>query len=375
MPPSKRARGEARSPGRATRESGIARRAAIGLAAICAALLAAEAGVRWAVEGGLVPALASFQSGDRAGSLEGPRDGLIFDAELGYRPEPQAAAANPPEGTDPAGEPSEFQATPRIVVLGDTMPRASSGDAGQPDHFVGLLRAALGGRAEMFDASVPGYTIHQKRLWLGEHVLPLNPDLVVIAGALDDNHSFLYRLDQERGLLMREQARRALLPRNAGPAGWLAESSYLALRLHFAFNHWRTPAERRFPWDFDYAVGPAWRDESWNLFADELALMKTATEQAGSGLLLVILPIAAQFDPALIDRDARYVFKPQIKALEAANSLHIAALDVVPDFQRQDGRTLFEANGFDLNPRGHVLVADALKKQILDSGVLPDGDR
>jgi len=203
----------------------------------------------------------------------------------------------------------------------------------------------------------------------------LSPELVVIAVALDDNHSFLYHLDQERGLLMPELARRALLPGNAGPAGWFVENSYLALRLRFAFNHWRTSPERRFPWDFDYALGPAWRDESWGPFADELALMKTAAEQAGSGLLLVILPIADQFDPTLIERDARYVFKPQIKAREAANSLHIAALDLVPEFQRQDGRTLFAVNGFDLNARCHVLVADALKKQIVDSGVLPNSDQ
>ena len=103
--------------------------------------------------------------------------------------------------------------------------------------------------------------------------------------------------------------------------------------------------------------------------------MKTAAEQVGSGLLLVIIPIADQFEPELIERDARYVFKPQIKALEAANSLHIATVDLVPEFQRQDGRTLFEANAIDLNARGHVLVADALKKQILDSGVLPNSDQ
>jgi lysophospholipase L1-like esterase len=339
------------------------------LAVICAAALAAEFGVRWAVEGGFGPALASFQPGDSARPFEGSRDGLIFDAELGYRPDPKAVPANLREVTDPAGEPA------RIVVLRDAVPQGLTGGSDQPERFVGLLQAALGSRAEVVDASISGYTIHQNRFWLAEQVLPLGPDLVVLAYALDDNHRFLFRLDQGRGLLMREEARRALLPADGGPAAWLAANSYLALRLHFALDDWRTPPDKRFPWDFDYAVGPAWRDESWKPFADDLALMKTATEQADAIMLLVILPIADQFDPELIERDARYVFKPQIKALEAANSLHIAALDLVPEFQRQDGRTLFEANGFDLNARGHVLVADSLKKQILDSGLLPGADR
>lgn len=353
------------------KRGGKLRRAVTGLAVLAAAVLAAEFGVRSAVEGGFGPALASFQSGNPAQPFEGSQDGLIFDAALGYRPAPKPASDNPPEVSDSERELAQPPVTPLIVVLGDTAPHSLTGGAGQPENFVALLRAALGGGAKVVEATVPGYTIHQKRLWFAEHVLPRNPDLAVVACALDDNHSFLYRLDQERGLLMREEARRALLPGNEGPAGWLAENSYLALRLHFAFNRWRTPAERRFPWDFDYAAGPAWRDESWKPFANEIALMKTAAEQAGSGLLLAILPIGGQFDPKLIERDARYVFKPQIKALEAANSLHIAALDLVPEFQRQDGRTLFEANGFELNARGHVLVADALKKTILDSGMLP----
>jgi lysophospholipase L1-like esterase len=71
----------------------------------------------------------------------------------------------------------------RILCLGDSCTRLSR--TNQP--FSVRLQAALGPNAEVFNASLPGYTSHQGLAWLNKQLLASKPDVVVVYFGWNDH--------------------------------------------------------------------------------------------------------------------------------------------------------------------------------------------
>ena len=82
-------------------------RIAVGAGSALIALIALELAVRWRVEGGFVPALASLVGASARGEIDREQSWYLPDPELGYRLNP----AMP--GIDPRGFRSEPIAVPK----------------------------------------------------------------------------------------------------------------------------------------------------------------------------------------------------------------------------------------------------------------------
>jgi len=110
---------------------------------------------------------------------------FVFDKDLFWR--------------EPAGAPDAFHANGHFVRVGDTIAAHDRrlrvlclGDScvrlSQTNRpFSVRLQEALGPRAEVFNASVPGYTTHQGLAWLNKQLLAMKPDVVVVYFGWNDH--------------------------------------------------------------------------------------------------------------------------------------------------------------------------------------------
>jgi lysophospholipase L1-like esterase len=196
-------------------------------------------------------------------------------------------------------------------------------------------------------------------LWFEIHLQPLEPDQVVLQYCLNDNHRFLHRFQPGVGILATEEGRRILLPAEGDPLAWLPRGSYLARRIRLAYNQWKS-GEAEFVWDHDIGFAAGWRDDTWQLYETEMLRIKDLVEAGHGELVILVVPLAAQFDPAALARDAVYVFKPQHKLLEISRRHNIRTLDLTPIFASRGGFKFFLPDGIHLNEQGHALAAKEL---------------
>jgi hypothetical protein len=54
---------------------------------------------------------------------------------------------------------------------------------------------------EIINASTPGYTTYQELIFFKKYILQTNPDIVILAYVLNDNHKFLHKFDAEGNML------------------------------------------------------------------------------------------------------------------------------------------------------------------------------
>lgn len=320
-------------------------------------ILAVEFGVRWNVHGGPLAALATFYSSEVAFYGQGSANGLRGDPVLGFRPDPENPGFNKLAIHDPADVPPKTPGTPRLLFLGDSITFVIDQGVPYEKGYVNLLRRRLEPDFETLNGGVPGYTTHQERLWFERELADLEPDLVVLQYCLNDNFEFLHRFDSEAGILATEEARRVFLPEEGDPLGWLPRSSYLAHRIRLAALKARGTPEGEYVWDRDIGFRAAWRDDTWALFEDELGRLKTAVEARGGKLALLVVPLAAQFDPAALERDRAYTLKPQRKIAEVAQAVGVPRMDLSAAFALNGGLSLYVPDGIHLNERGHYVAA------------------
>ena len=332
---------------------------AVVLASIGLTVLIVEFGVRWSVHGGPLAALATFYSSEVEHFGHGSADGLRGDPVLGFRPDPENPGYNKLAIHDPAAVPPKRPGVRRMLFLGDSITFVIDQGVPYQKGYVNMLRERLAPDVEALNGGVPGYTTHQERLWFETELADLEPDLVVLQYCLNDNFEFLHRFDSETGILATEEARRVFLPERGDPLGWLPQSSYLAYRLRIAALKLRGTPEGEYVWDRDIGFRAAWRDDTWALFEDELGKLKTAVEARGGKLALMVVPLAAQFDPAALEQDRAYTLKPQAKLAEAAQRADVPRLDLSAAFALNGGLGLYVPDGIHLNERGHYVAARA----------------
>jgi hypothetical protein len=127
---------------------------------------------------------------------------LIKDPTLGYRLNPSYEGYNSRSVRHEeiiVPKPKELY---RVIVLGDSVPW-------DDPSFASYIRTFLDskGKFEVINAAVPGYTSYQEVLFYKKYLAATNPDLVIWAYCLNDNHRFLHELNQQAQMLTTREAK------------------------------------------------------------------------------------------------------------------------------------------------------------------------
>jgi hypothetical protein len=268
-------------------------------ALLCVAL-AAEVGVRCWREKGIRAGFASLVDGRGTQIDPGTRGAFARDDELGYRLQPALEGVNRLGFRGPELPAKKPPGRFRILVVGDSI-------AWDADGFVtGLesrFRTEFHGDVEVFNASVPGYTTFQERVFLGRLLAPVAPDVVVLEYCLNDNHRFLHRLTEDGGWLLTPEARATLLPEGDGVAARVARWSYLAFEIRKRLLALERRSGSVHPWESEPDFGPAWREETWPAERAEILAIQAATRAADARLLVLAVPYEPQLEPSLLARE------------------------------------------------------------------------
>ena len=92
---------------------------------------------------------------------------------------------------------------------------------------------------------------------------------------------------------------------------------------------------------------------------------------AGSALVLIAAPLAAQFDPGMLAHDPEYVLKPQLKLAALCKEANVPMLDLYHVFYRQRGWGLYQGDGIHFSEKGHQVTADALMESLDSQKLIP----
>ncbi len=344
---------------------------AVQIAALACLALLAEIFVRCWREKGVRAGVASLFDGRGTQIDPGTQGAFARDEELGYRLRPELEGVNslgfrgPEVGAEkPAGR---F----RILVVGDSIAWDADGFA---SGLASLLRPKFADGVEVLNASVPGYTTYQERIFLGRLLAPVRPDVVVLEYCLNDNHRFLHRLTEDGGWLLTPEARATLLPDGDGIPARVARWSYLAFEIRKRLLALERRGGTIHPWESEPDFGPAWRPETWPAERAEILAIQAATRNTGARLVVMAVPYEPQLEPALLAREREYALAPQARLASICADAAIPFVDLAPAFESaraaHTGDPLFR-DRVHLTPAGHAIAAGALRDRLCAESLLP----
>lgn len=334
--------------------------------ALSVTLSLCEIGVRMWREGGVMAGVRSLATDQPMPRDLGTGDWLASDPERGYVLRAGANGINDLHVRHAAIVAPKPAGVFRLLLLGDSVSWPDTGFASLLQH-----RCDDGGSpaVELINASVPGYTTWQEGRHLDAIGAPIDPDAVVLQYCCNDNHRFLHQWTGPGGLLITEEARRALLPEGDGLFARIGRWSYLALELRRLLVS-RRGGDSLFPWLDDPAFAAAWRSDSWPMVEREIAHISAVLRARGCKFAVVAVPYEAQLRDELLARDPAYVQMPQRRLAACCAQHSIPLLDLFDAFhaRRADGLYL---DGIHLAPTGHELAATRLLPFLRDNGLLP----
>jgi lysophospholipase L1-like esterase len=339
-------------------------------ALLCVAL-AAEVGVRCWREKGIRAGFASLVDGRGTQIDPGTRGAFARDDELGYRLQPALEGVNRLGFRGPELPAEKPPGRFRILIVGDSI-------AWDADGFVtGLesrFRTEFHGNVEVFNASVPGYTTFQERVFLGRLIAPVAPDVVLLEYCLNDNHRFLHRLTEDGGWLLTPEARATLLPEGDGVAARVARWSYLAFEIKKRLLALQRRSGSVHPWESEPDFGPAWKEETWPAERAEILAIQAETRAADARLLVLAVPYEPQLEPSLLARERDLALAPQAHLASVCRDAAIPFLDLAPAFESartaHPSEPLFR-DRVHLTAAGHAVAAAALRDRLCAERLLP----
>ena len=325
-------------------------------------LSAAEIIVRVHEEKGFRRAWNALIEGEVPISYDGDDQDLIADAVLGFRYNPKLPNTNTLGLRNAEIARAKPPGRDRIIVLGDSVSALCDDESNSENRYVRILQRQWRDRAEVINAAVIGYTIHQQRLLLETVLIAYEPDLVVVQYTLNDNDRFLNRWHVDpaegQGLRQTEHAIRTMLVGVRDPLAWLPDASYVATRIRLALAAAEI-AEAKHPWKRAPGFTLAWHAESWGLVEEELAAIKKLVEQVESDLVVMMVPFGPQLNADVLADERDYVLKPQALMAQVCARLDVELLDLFEDFQQVDGERFFY-DMIHMTKDGHQIVAAAL---------------
>jgi lysophospholipase L1-like esterase len=298
----------------------------------------------------------------------------IDDEELGYRLNPAMDGINERSvvhGKIAVPKPPGLY---RVLYLGDSVAAASR--AKPRENFVSFTRDFLEtqGDYEVINAAVPGYTSYQEVLFYKRYLADTNSDLVVWVYCLNDNHRFLHRLDQKRGMLLTEEVK-ASLQVHSHWWDYIVRRSYFLTSIRVRLRSLKKQSEsarHAFEWEDSIVFNNAWKDETWPSYENDLRTLKQLVESHGGKLAIIIVP----YEPQILHRNdkehAEYVLKPQHKLIELCGKYQVPCLDLYQAFcvEYSQKRALY-LDKVHLNPAGHRIVADQIDQFLMAEGLVP----
>ncbi len=325
--------------------------------------------VRTSISGGLDGVFSTALATAAAGEPES-KDGIgayLPDTEIGYRPNPAAPGRNSLglRGVEPeVPKPADVF---RILILGDSI--GAGKDAFAPLLGRRLSASARKPRIEVFDASVPGYTIVQKRQYAERVLAKLQPDLVLLAYSLDDNMDRHRRLLSEGGFALTQEAKRAYVAGSFAAEADDGAYSFLALEFKYRLAKDGMVIPGPNPWDRREDVSVAWREQGWPVFTENLRRLDTAVADSGARLAVMVFPFHNQLDRRFLESNREAVLAPQSRVSAGAARLGVKVLDLHPLFIAHGDRTLF-SDGFHLTDNAQRIVSEELLDWIFKSGLI-----
>jgi len=294
---------------------------------------------------------------------EGAMNMLRFseDIYLGWELRPGVLDHNSAGFRGREASPQKLPGLWRIAVLGDSVTYGLhvAADEAYPRVLESLLEASGAGRVEVLNFGVPGYNSFQEYTLLKNRVLPLKPDLVVLTFTPDDVETSPVIIDVGgRKCLFRNQFEGVGLLNN--PVHWfvfrhshLYRFLYKRLVLAFAVE------------EADFEAVYIRPDVQW----ENVLRMAELCNQQHTPLLLVLspflLPLEGDADPEEIARYRQAL--DRIRKLAADAGLDV--LDLGPLYEKHAGQLKIRPEDHEhLNPRGHRLVAEALREKVDPSG-------
>jgi lysophospholipase L1-like esterase len=357
----------------------------IQLGAILLILFAAEVFVRCWREKGVRAGLVSLLGGTGTQIDPGAHGALVLDADLGYRLSSDLEGVNALGFRGPEVGSPKPSGCFRILVLGDSIawdfggfPSVLSSRITQAasDGTGGPGRLQLMPGVEILNASVPGYTTYQERIFLERLLGPVQPDVVVLEYCLNDNHRFLHRLTEDGGWLLTSEARAELLPAGDGIPARVARWSYLAFEVRKRLLSLRRRRGAIHPWEGDPEFGPAWRPETWPAEREQILAIQAAVRSAGARLLVLAVPYEPQLEPGLLARDRDLALFPQARLASICAEAGIPFLDLAPAFESHAEANPREAlfrDRIHLTPAGHAIAGATLFERLCTERLLPIG--
>lgn len=325
-------------------------------------LLATELILRVRDEGGIKGAWDTMTAEDVPATHGTPDSEIVADPILGFRYNPARPEVNSLGIRNEEIPLEKPQDRKRLLVIGDSVSIMCDWTYDPEKGWVPFLRNKLAGRAEVINGAVSGFTVYQERLMLEHYLLPYEPDIVILQYTLNDNERFLHRFDNDLGLLITEEARRAYLPQEGDPLGWLPDWSYLAVRLRLLILQYRT--QTKWPWNKHPGFKAAWQDESWDFFEEQLLAIKEMVEGVGGRMMVLIVPFPPQLRKDLLEEDRSYVLKPQTKMAEVCSKHAVPLLDVFEPILEAGGEKLYY-DKVHLTSEGHQIVAALVAEKLL----------
>jgi len=243
--------------------------------------------------------------------------------------------------------------TYRALILGDSN-AMGSGLAEESLAGARLSEKLAAGfprrKIEVINAGVGGYDIGHERRLLEEEGLSLSPDAVAVIVCLNDvpGVSSADLINPLRDLPVPGKH-------------WLVEHSGLAITIQSLYNRIGLADQ-----DGPPAILLAERDPStvdridrgFESFGKELGRMVDLTRQMNVGLVLVLVPHAAQFD------DPRARFIPQKRIGGMCQELGASFVDMAPDFAALPQLPYFFPDPVHPSPRGHELIAERIMRAL-----------
>ena len=292
---------------------------------------------------------------------------VIYDQQLGYRLNPTKSGINNfsvRHGDIINPKPHGLY---RIVVLGDSIPWDNPGLVTYMDEMLNKE-----GNVEVINAGIPGYTAYQEVLFFKRYLQVTEPNLVVWAYCLNDNHKFLHRFDEKAKMLWTDEALENLQATSF--LAKLASRSYILSELKLRMFATQNQHQGcRFPWECRPDFNIAWKDEPWARYEASLNEMKQLTKRMHSHLAILIFPYEPQLQQFDSVQDTEYILKPQRRINMLCQKYDVPCLDLFPAFHKKSRESVkLYRDGVHLTKEGHELAASLIYTFLHDNNlVLP----
>ena len=284
----------------------------------------------------------------------------IYDEDLGYRMRP---TPDRPLGLHSPPIASKSPGTPRVLILGDSIPHAGDG---VDDTLVAHAQRELdeaGIRVELINAGIPGYTTYQELGFLKKYGLALQPDVVGLCFCVNDLHEVLQVFRVRNGMIIGNafDTDESAAAKSHGGLYILARKSlflrWLRHRTQSMGRRMGVEVSSGFSFDSRSDLATAWQDEPWKDFVRWMQEFVALGRKHDFRVFAMAFPYVEQYRGEYLKTDRSYVLKPQRNLAEICRSLGVPLLDLYDTVRPESD---LQTDGIHLTASGRQRIGSKL---------------